>query len=143
MGIFDSFKDTGQLLKNTFVMIGKNKEIFRPTITQIWLGAIFYIFLLISVLIAIFTENIARTIFAYIAVFFIILLVPVFPFIKMYYRAAQVWIVYHTFTGNNIGYKEGLRRANENKGDIFILGLLDIIYLHTQLVFLQKIQMPD
>lgn len=50
----------------------------------------------------------------------------VFPFVKMYYRAAQCWIVYHT-SGNNISYKEGLSRARQNKWDIFILGLWDIL----------------
>ena len=60
-------------------------------------------------------------------ILFLILLIPIFPFIKIYYRSAQIWITYNTFTGKNVTYQDGLERAKENKGDIFLFGLFDII----------------
>lgn len=46
----------------------------------------------------------------------------------MYYRAAQSWIVYHTFKGENISYKEGLSRARKNLLDIFLLSSLELVF---------------
>lgn len=127
MGIFDAFNDTLQLMKNTFVVIGKNKAIFRPTITQIWLGVIFYLFVVASAVTIFFTTGMIQSIAIIVLIFFLMLLIPIFPFIRMYYKAAQCWIVYHTFTGKNITYQDGLARAKQNKGDIFVLGLFDIL----------------
>lgn len=127
MGFFDAFDDTLQLMKNTFVVIGKNKAIFRPTVTQIWLGSIFYLFVIVSAMVIFYSTGAAQVIAIFVLILFLLLLIPVFPFIRMYYRAAQCWIVYNTFTGKNITYQEGLARAKQNKGDIFILGLFDIL----------------
>lgn len=130
MGVFDrlgdTFRDTIQLLKNTFVIIAKNPAIFRPTITQIVIGIILWI-LAISSFIAFFYTTGTALLIAILIFIFSVLLLILFPFIKMYYRAAQCWIVYHTFRGKKISYKEGLARAKQNKKDIFILGLLDIL----------------
>ncbi len=129
MGIIQSFQGTINLLKNTFVVIGKNPAILRPTITQIILLSGFFVILLASILALFFAKS---GIVIFIAIILIVLsvlfLLILFPFVKMYYRAAQCWIVYHTFTGNNISYKEGLSRARQNKLDIFILGLWDILF---------------
>lgn len=127
MGFFDALNDTIQLTKNTFVVMGKNRAILRPTLTQIWLSMIFYLFVIVSVLIILLSSGTMQGIAVTVLIFFLFLLVPIFPFIKMYYRAAQCWIVYHTFTGKTVSYQDGLARAKQNKWDIFILGLLDIL----------------
>ena len=130
MGFFDrlgdTFRDTIQLLKNTFVVIAKNPAIFRPTISQIVIGIILWILAISSFIAFFYTTGTSLVIAILIFIFSVILLI-LFPFIKMYYRAAQCWIVYHTFRGEKISYKEGLARAKQNKKDIFILGLLDIL----------------
>jgi hypothetical protein len=130
MGFFDrltdTFRDSIALLKNTFVVMGKNPAILRPTLTQLVIGVILWI-LAIGSFIAFFYVTGAALALLILVFIFSILLLLLFPFIKMYYRAAQCWIVYHTFTGKTISYKDGLVRAKENKGDIFILGLLDIL----------------
>ena len=127
MGFFDALNDTLQLMKNTFVVIGKNKAIFRPTITQIWLGITFYLCVIASGVAIYFSTGFIQLMGIIFLIIFLFLLIPIFPFIRMYYRAAQCWIVYNTFTGKNITYQEGLARAKQNKGDIFILGLFDIL----------------
>ncbi len=134
MGVIQSFQDTMYLLKNTFVVIGKNPAILRPTIAQIIWAAAFFALLLASIIAMIFIKSgpipfIVAMIFlvALISIpFSIFFLLFLFPFVRMYYRAAQCWMVYHTIAGNNISYKEGLSRARQNKLDIFILGLWDI-----------------
>ena len=127
MGFFDLLNDTLGLMKNTFVVMGKNPAILRPTLTQIMLGLIFYLILITSAVAIIFTTGAVQIASIYVFIIFFMLLVPIFPYIKMYYRAAQSWIVYNTFTGKNISYKQGIKRANKNKGDIFILATFDIL----------------
>lgn len=128
MGLIQSFQDTIYLLKNTFVVIGKNPAALRPTIAQIILASSFFIILIVSTAVLFLTKSGTVLLIAMLLIVLSFLfLLFVFPFVKMYYRAAQCWIVYHTFSGNNISYKEGLSRARQNKWDIFILGLWDII----------------
>jgi hypothetical protein len=136
MGIIQSFQDTMYLLKNTFVVIGKNPAILRPTIAQIIWATAFIAFWLASTIVWVVPTwsgqsvpsivGITLLVTFFLIPFSIFFLLILFPFVRMYYRAAQCWMVYHTFSGNNISYKEGLSRARQNKLDIFILGLWDI-----------------
>ncbi len=129
MGLFgisgNTLQDTIQLLKNTFTVIARNPAIFKPTVTQIVVGIFLWVLLIGSFASFYFVPG-AIVIAAIILLFSVSMLI-LFPFIKMYYRAAQCWIVYRTFTGDNISYKEGLARARQNKKDIFVLGSLDIL----------------
>ena len=129
MGLIQSFQDTIYLLKNTFVVIGKNPAALRPTIAQLTLALGFFITILVSIAaILLFQKSFFIPMIAMLLIFIsFVFLFFIFPFVKMYYRAAQCWIVYHTFSGNNISYKEGLSRARQNKWDILILSLCDII----------------
>ena len=129
MGLFGisggTLQDTIQLLKNTFTVIARNPAIFKPTVTQIVVGIFLWVLVIGSFASFYFAPG--TIIIAVIILLFSVVMLILFPFIKMYYRAAQCWIVYQTFTGNNISYKEGLARARQNKNDIFILGSLDIL----------------
>jgi len=128
MGIIQSFQDTIHLLKNTFIVIGKNPAALRPTIAQIIFGASFFVISLVSIAALFISKSgIVWLIAMLLIILSFLFLLFVFPFVKMYYRAAQCWIVYNTFSGTNISYKEGLSRARQNKWDIFILGLWDIL----------------
>jgi hypothetical protein len=128
MGFFDNINDTIQLAKNTFVVLGKNTDALKPTFTQIKLGLSFYILFLVSIAMLYYTTGITQTIAVYAIILFFFLAIPLFPFIKMYYKASQSWIVYNTFTGKNVSYKDGLARAGKNKGDIITLGIFDILF---------------
>jgi hypothetical protein len=127
MGFFDSINDTIQLTKSTFVVIGKNRAILRPTISQIIVALVLYLLTIISLILLIFASATIKTLAILLLVIFLVLLIPLFPFIKIYYRAAQCWIVYKTFTGKECSYQEGIERARKNKGDVFLIGLFDII----------------
>ncbi|HWQ96327.1 MAG TPA: hypothetical protein VN368_03030, partial [Candidatus Methylomirabilis sp.] len=128
MGIIQSFQDTIYLLKNTFVVIGKNPATLRPTVAQIILASSIFIILLVSIVVLFLPNSGSVSLIATLLIILSFLfLFFVFPFVKMYYRAAQCWIVYHTFSGKNISYNEGLSRARQNKWDIFILTLWDFL----------------
>lgn len=126
MGFFDSLNDTMSLGKNTFTIIGKNTEILKPTIAQIKIALVLYILLIASIF-SIFYANGALQIIGWLLVFPLLLVFFLFPYVKTYYKAAQCWIVYNAFGGKNITYQDGLKRANENKGDIITLATIDII----------------
>ena len=127
MGFFDAFKDTLQLAKNTFVVIGKNPAILKPTMKQVWIGAIVYFLVIASIFAIAFPYNVLPIIAAIVIFGCIIYLVFIFPFVKIHYKAAQCWMVYRTFAGKPVTYEEGLQRAKINKKDIILLGVFDIL----------------
>lgn len=127
MGITETINDSIQLLKNTFVVIARNPAIFKPTIAQIIIGFIIWALAIGSLVIMSFSKNGGLVLLSFLTLFFSVMMFFLFPFIKMYYRAAQSWIVYHTFKGKNISYKDGITRARQNKMDILILGILEIL----------------
>jgi len=56
-----------------------------------------------------------------------LLLIFAFPFIRIFFRAAQVWLVYTTFIGERVPYREGISRAKQNKADILTMGFFNIV----------------
>ncbi|MFH1636834.1 MAG: hypothetical protein ABIB71_00235 [Candidatus Woesearchaeota archaeon] len=124
--MFDALKDTIQLVKNTFAVLGKNPQALKPTWTQIWIGAVFYSLIVLSIL-AIIIYPPFLLIGVPIIILSVLFFLFIFPFLKMKYRAAQCWIVYHSFTGNKISYKDGVKRAKQNKWDIIVLTIFDIV----------------
>ncbi|MFH1066263.1 MAG: hypothetical protein V1734_07170 [Nanoarchaeota archaeon] len=127
MAFFDAFKDTLQLAKNTFVVIGKNPAILKPTIKQVWIGAIVYFLIIASIFAIVFPYNVLPIIAAIVIFGCIIYLIFIFPFVKIHYKAAQCWMVYRTFAGKPVTYEEGLQKAKINKKDIILLGVFDIL----------------
>ncbi|MDI6737291.1 MAG: hypothetical protein QME12_02125 [Nanoarchaeota archaeon] len=127
MAFFDTFKDTIELVKKTFTVIGKNPAILKPTIKQAWIGAVVYFLVIASIFAIAFPYNILPIIAAIVIFCCIIYLVFIFPFIKIHYKAAQCWMVYRTFAGKSVTYEEGLDRARINKKDIILLGVFDIL----------------
>ncbi len=126
--MFDSIKDTLNLLKNTFVVIAKNPEIIKPTTTQVKIALFFYLILILGGFSMLFGGAALGTVGFLAILVGIAVLVILFPFIKVYYNGAQCWLVYHTFAGRKITYAEGIARAKENRPDIFWIGLFTIIF---------------
>jgi hypothetical protein len=130
MGLFSALGDTVQLLKNTFVIIHRNPEIFKPTARQVLWGVFPFVLVLgvVGMLFAGLLDLGSVLSLFYLGgmavIFYWILL---FPLIKIYYRASQVWIVYQTFTGKKVTFRDGIKRARKNKGDILIFGIVEII----------------
>ncbi len=129
----NTIKDTLNLFKNTVEIVGKNKDILKPTWAQAKIGALFFV-LLIGSLGLLFVPGL-RGVGQLGIVIMLFVLMILFPFIEVKFKAAQSWIVYQTFIGKESTYKDGLDRARKNKGDIFVLGVLDILmtYLSRQL----------
>jgi len=48
--MFNSIQDTIHLAKNTFVILGKNKEALKPTFAQIKIGLGLYLLFLIGII---------------------------------------------------------------------------------------------
>ncbi|HII16245.1 MAG TPA: hypothetical protein HA362_08135 [Nanoarchaeota archaeon] len=127
MAFFDAFKDTVQLVKNTFAVIGKNPAILTPTIKQAWIVGITLLVILLGIAAIVFKYSILPTIGIIVLVACTLFLAFVFPFVKIHYKAAQCWMVYQTFSGKPVTYEEGLERARVNRKDIFVLGVFDIL----------------
>lgn len=125
MAFFDGFRDTVQLLKNTFAVLKKNPGIVKPTIREAWFLGITFLVILMGL--ALVNFKIAPTAGMALMIAAILFLAIPFPFIKIHYKAAQCWMVYKTFSGEKVTFKEGLERAKLNRKDVFVLGLIDIV----------------
>ena len=123
MKLFEYFHDTINLLKNTFQIIAKNKKIILPTFRILIAGGIFLGLLILGVILSFFNGVLGWILI----VAGLILIMFVFPFLKTYYQAAQVWITYKAFKGEMVSYKDGTDRAKQNKGDIFSLTFFGMI----------------
>ena len=95
-----SAKDTIQLLKNTFTLIGKNHAILQPMYRQgMWVFVLIFCFILLAMLFVLgMIIDMDALIITSIILFALIVLFCIFgmPFVMTYYRAAQTWIVYMT-----------------------------------------------
>lgn len=125
-------KDTIGLLKNTFILIGKDTTIIKPTIKQIIWLVITTFAILASFVTGIIissmniSENVALGVFSIgiLLVFFMIFILP-FIFIKL--KMIQSWIVYKTLSGKGCSYAEAKKEANKNTGDVIWIGIIDTI----------------
>ncbi len=124
----DTLRDTLQLLKSTFTVIKTNPDILKPTVAQIVVGIIIAILFAAFIVGFIMPDERVRVISTFAIILFPIILLVLLPFIFTYYRAAQCWIVYKTFAGKDVTYKEGIRRARQNAWDIVAIGALSILF---------------
>ena len=120
--------DTLNLLKNTTSLVARNKDILKPTWAQVKIAAFFYFLMIVSIVL-LFIPNLGGVGQIGIIVMALVLML-IFPFIEVKYKAAQSWIVYQTFIGEKTDYADGIKRAKANRGDIFALGALDILLTH-------------
>jgi len=132
--IFESFtkkpfknrlKDTGFLLKNSFKIIGKDKDIKTPTIHIIVLSSIITLFIYSAILIFILGKStMAGTL---LLCFTFLILIPFRFFYNVRQKADQSWIVYNTICGKDISYKEAHIHTKSEKGKLRIIAFVDIL----------------
>lgn len=103
-------KDTGFLLKNSFSIIGKDKDIIKPTIRMAVLSVIITTLVFIAIW-NIFVLNVGTGIL--ILLFTLIFFFPFKIFYDVRQKANQSWIVYNTVTGHDIGEKEARAHTKE------------------------------
>jgi hypothetical protein len=125
MAFVQTVEDTWGLLKNTFVIISKNPQILRPTWSLVKFALLFYVCVLLGLVLLLFGFAALGLALVLLGLF---MLIVFFPFFKVHRNAAQTWMVYKTFTGKQVSYVAGKARAKQNTGDIFFLGLMDIIF---------------
>lgn len=118
-------KDTGFLIKNSFKVIGKDKDIITPTI-HIAIFSVILTTLFFGALLTFFTGR-------YISLGILTLLVLIFiltPFKFFYYirqKADQSWIVYNTITGKDIDYKAAHEHTKSEISSIRKIALIDML----------------
>lgn len=121
----DRLKDTGFLIKNSFTIIGKEKDIKTPTIHMI----VFSIFITTLIFISLFTFFSGHFVFIGILLllFAIFILVPFRFFYDVRQKADQSWIVYNALTGKDISYSEAHKHTKSQKDKLRLIALVDIL----------------
>ncbi len=121
----DRFKDTMYLLKNSFSVIGRDKDILKPVIRMVIYSFVMLTLLLFSFL-TFFTGK-------YVLVGVLVLLFTIFilfPFSFFYYvrqKACQSWIVYNTVTGKDISYRDSVVHTKTEKSKLRLIAFVDLL----------------
>lgn len=121
----DRLKDTGYLVKNSFMIIGKDKDIRTPTIHMIILSLAITVLIYSAILLFLIGKFVALgIIFLLGALFF---LMPFRFFYDVRQKADQSWIVYNTICGRDISYTDAHSHTKSEKGKLRTIALVDIL----------------
>ncbi len=128
----DRLKDTGFLIKNSFTIIGKDKDIKTPTIHMIVLSIIMRTLIYLSIFFFIIGKFTLVGILLILFTFFILK-----PFSYFYYvrqKANQSWIVYNTTCGQDISYADAHSHTKTQKSKLRVIAFVDLVmgYIKSQ-----------
>jgi hypothetical protein len=128
----ERLKDTGYLIKNSFTIIGRDKDIKTPTIHMAILSSIITIFFFGSLLS--FFSGYLIGLGILLLLFTIFVLTPFKFFYNIRQKADQSWIVYNTITGKDISYKDAHNHTSNHKSALRTIALIDLLiaYANTQ-----------
>ncbi len=121
----DRLKDTGYLIKNSFTVIGKDKDIKTPTIHMIVLSFIMTTLFWGSITTFILGKFVGLGILA--LLFTIFILVPFKFFYNVRQKADQSWIVYNTISGKDISYSDAHQHTKSEKGKLRFIAFVDML----------------
>jgi len=121
----ERIKDTGFLLKNSFTIVGKDKDIKTPTLRMVYLMIIIRtLFFMSIVLLFIPATGLAGFVLLFIVLF---ILVPFRFFYDVRQKADQSWLVYNTLKGVDISYSDAHKHTAQDKGKLRIIALVDLV----------------
>ena len=118
-------KDTGFLLKNSFTVIGKDKDIIKPTIRMIIFSVVILTLFFVSILSIFLGEFVFIGVL--ILLFTLFILIPWRFFYDVRQKACQSWIVYNTISGKDISYKDAHIHTKSEKSKLRLIAIIDMI----------------
>ncbi|OQX71136.1 hypothetical protein B6D52_02470 [Candidatus Parcubacteria bacterium 4484_255] len=126
----DRLKDTGFLIKNSFTIVGKDKDIKTPTIHMIIFSLIIIIFFYSTILIFISGKFVIIGVLLLLLTIFI--LIPFGFFYNVRQKADQSWMVYNTICGKDINYNDAHNHTKTEKGKLRIIAFVNILMKYTK-----------
>ncbi len=106
-------------------MVGKDKDIIKPTIKMIIFSLLIWIFIPLSIFF-IYTGNLVIP-GVLLIVFTLIIMFPWRFFFDVRQKAAQGWIVYNTISGKDINCRDAYNHIKSEKGKLRVIAIVDII----------------
>jgi len=118
-------KETGYLLKHSFTIANKDKDIVKPTIRM----GILSVILTTIIFACILSFFIGKFIFIGVIVllFTILILLPLRVFYDTRQKANQSWTVYNTIIGKDISYKDAKKHTSKHIGKIRGIAFVDML----------------
>jgi hypothetical protein len=122
----ERMKDTAYLMRHSFTIIGKDKDIKTPMISMGIYTSILRTLFFLSLLPVINAGNSSTSGYIALAVLFwvimVLFLIPGRFLYDVRQKAHLSWIVYNTLTGKDISYQDARLHNKSQKGKIRILG---------------------
>ncbi|MDO8741506.1 MAG: hypothetical protein Q7J54_08150 [Candidatus Woesearchaeota archaeon] len=120
----DRLKDTAFLFKNSFTIIGKGRDIKKPTINMVIFSALITTLIFGSILLFILKFVLAGI---FVLLFAVLILIPFRFFYNVRQKADQSWLVYSTLCGKDISYKDAHLHTRSEKWKLRLIAFVDIL----------------
>jgi ABC-type multidrug transport system fused ATPase/permease subunit len=123
----ERLKDTGYLIRHSFTIIGKDKDIKTPMIKMGIRTTLLRTLFFISLLPVINAGSQSSSGYIALSVLFwflmVVVLIPVRFFYDVRQKAHLCWIVYNTLCGKDISYRDAVKHNRQQKGKLKMLAL--------------------
>ncbi len=130
-------KNTGYLLRNSFTVIGKDKDIKTPIIRMaVWtvITRVLFFITLLPILTATIHQNIGLIALSVLCwIIMLVLIIPLRFFYDTRQRGNVCWIVFNTICGRDISYNDAVKHTQKAKKTLRILGLSDLIIRYAKI----------
>ncbi len=118
-------KDTLFLLKNSFSVMGKDRDIITPT-KKIAILSVFTTTIVFGIILSFLTGK-----FVLASVFTLLFILPIILIYRVFYninqKACQSWIVYNTITGKDISYEDAKDHISYEKSKLRTIAFIDLL----------------
>lgn len=123
-------KNTGFLLKHSFKVVGKDKDIIKPTIRIIIFSTIITAIIFASILTFLTGTLVGLGILGVLVSIFILLPITFFYYTRQ--KACQSWVVYNTICGKDISYADSKQHTKSEKSKLRKIALLDLVMAYAK-----------
>ncbi len=122
----DTLKNTLQLLRHSFTIVGKNTGIAKPTIRLAFLSVVMNTLFFLA-LGCFFSGGAIAVGMGVICLLVLIILVPLRFFIRTFLKAIQSWMTYKTITGSPVVYEHARRHTRQRTSGLMFIGFVDMM----------------
>ncbi len=123
----ETLKNTLQLLKHSFTIVGKNTGIAKPTVRLAMLSVVMNTLFFLALGCFFSGNSMAIALGVICLLVLVIILVPLRFFIRTFLKATQSWMTYKTITGSPVLYQHARRHTRQRTSGLMFIGFVDMV----------------
>lgn len=123
--LIQRIRDTLFLLKNSFSVMGKDRDIITPT-KKMAILSVFITTIVFGIILSFLTGK-----FIFTSILILLFVLPIIIIYRFFYnirqKACQSWIVYNTITGKDISYSDSIEHVKQERSSLRKIAFIDIL----------------